>query len=229
MKYKIFTLIYLISFALFSQTKGKVTYRIATVKDSIEQPYTNPEKTEIENDVLKMLHNSLPVEGYLVFNDSISIYKAEEEVDIPGYINITWFMAGGNSTYYSDLSREYRITQNALMGSTKRIKREPIEWTMTEETKEINGYLCYLATLDKRNNKKLKVWYAPDIPVAHGPKGYNGLPGLVLQIEDILYAWTVVNIDFDNAEADEIIEPVEGNLITQEEFKKFGGNIFKEN
>ena len=229
MKYKIFTLIYLISFALFSQTKGKGTYRIATVKDSIEQPYTNPEKTEIENDVLKMLHNSLPFEGYLVFNDSISIYKAEEKVDIPGYINITWFMAGGNSTYYLDLSREYSITQNALMGSTKRIKREPIEWTMTEETKEINGYLCYLATLDKRNIKKLKVWYAPDIPVVHGPKGYDGSPGLVLQIEDILYSWTVVNIDFDNADADDIIEPVEGNLISQKEFKKFGGNIFKEN
>lgn len=230
MKQLLFLFIYIVSFSLSSQTKGKVTYRIAIKKDSVEQPYENPENKEVQNDVLKMLHNSLPVEGYLIFNDSVAIYNAEEKVDIPGYINITWFMAGGNSTYYNDVSRNYCISQNEIMGPTKRILNAPIKWTMTKQTKEIDGYLCYLATLDKsKSDKKLKVWYTPKIPIKHGPKSYNGLPGLVMEIEDILYHWTVSKIDFNDKAADEIIEPIEGELITQEEFRKFSGNIFSKN
>lgn len=215
--------------SLSAQTKGKVTYRIAAVKDSIEQPHENSENTEVQNDVYKMLHNSLPVEGYLTFNDSIAIYKAEEKVDIPGYINITWFMAGGNSTYYIDSSRDYSITQNAIMGPTKRIIQKPKEWTITKESKVIDGYTCYLATINKLGDKKIKAWYAPKIPISHGPRGFNGLPGLIMEIEDVLYHWTVAKIDFNNNEADDIIEPVEGELMTQEAFVKFCGNPFSKN
>jgi GLPGLI family protein len=242
MKHKIFTLIYLISFALFSQTKGKVTYRIEMLKDSIEQPYANPENTEMQNEVLETMHKSQPVEGYLVFNDSIAIYKAEEILGIPGWkksngnllittwvsdINFTWNRAGAKAIYYSDLSRDFIISQNDLMGTNKRIKKNLKEWIFTEESKEIDGYLCYKAVL--KTDKKMKVWYTTEIPVNHGPKGLNGLPGLILEIEDNKFSWKATKINFDHYEADDIIEPQEGELISEEEFRKYASNIFKEN
>lgn len=242
MKQILLIIICLASTNLFSQTKGKITYRIEIVKDSIEEPYTNPNNTEYHNEALEMLHEAQPVEGYLVFNDSISIYKVEPKIDIPGWnnskngliitpsgINITWFMGGGNSTYYYDWSRGHSITQNKIMGPTVRVIQKPKEWTITKETKIIGGYMCYLATLDKLNGKKTKAWFTPKIPVIHGPKGFNGLPGLIMEIEDVFNLWKVVKIDFENDEADDIIEPLEGDLMTNEEFIEFCGNPFAEN
>ncbi|WP_296315976.1 GLPGLI family protein [Winogradskyella sp. UBA3174] len=227
---------------LSAQIKGKVTYKISTKKDSLDQPYANPENTDAKNEVLEMMHESLPVEGYLVFNDSISIYNVEPKNDIPEWnnsndnltiessgINLTWFMAGGNSIYYTDLSRDFAITQNAIMGPTVRIISKPVEWTITDETKEIDGYTCYLATKDKLKNKKLRAWFTPKITVKHGPKGFNGLPGLIMEIEDVIYTWKIVKIDFNNKEADVIVEPLEGDLMTQKEFVNFSGNIFSDN
>lgn len=235
-------LVLLGTYCLTAQIKGKVTYRLETIKDSVEQPFENIKNTDAQNEVYAMLHESQPVEGYLVFNDSIAIYNIEPKVDIPGWnnsndglmispssINITWFMAGGNSTYYNDWSRDYSITQNAIMGPTKRIIQKPKAWTITEESKVIDGYTCYLATIDKLGDKKVKAWFTPEIPVKHGPRGFNGLPGLIMEIEDVLNLWTIVKIDIDNPEADEIIEPIEGELMTQEEFVKFSGNPFSEN
>lgn len=242
MKNSVLVLVLMASWSLSAQLKGKITYKLSTKKDSLEQPYANPENTDAQNDFLEMMHESLPVEGYLVFNDSISIYNVEPKDDIPQWnntndnltikpssINLTWFMAGGNSIYYADLSRDFSISQNAIMGPTVRIINKPVEWTITDETKEIDGYTCYLATKEKLKNKKLRAWFTPKIPVKHGPRGLSGLPGLIMEIEDVIYTWKIVKIDFDNKEADTIVEPIEGDLMTQEEFVDFSGNIFSDN
>lgn len=225
---KILLLILLISvLSINAQTKGKVTYILVTKKDSVEKANTNPDKTPIENDVLKMIHNSLPVQGFLVFNDSVASYKAEEKVDIPGYMNINWIMAGGSSITYTDWSRDHHIRQSDFMGRTVRLKANPIDWTLTKQTKTINGYTCYLATLDKSiGDKKLKVWYTLEIPVKYGPAGFNGLPGLVIEIDDVLNRWAVEKIELNHKEADSIIEPTEGELMTEDEYRALVGNPF---
>lgn len=226
-------------YALNAQNKGKITYRIEAIKDSIEKPFENLENSDAKNKALQMFKDSKPVEGYLVFNDSISIYNVEPKIDIPGWnngsdgliitrskLNISWSLAGGNSIYYNDMSRDFTITQNEIMGPTVRVIQKPKEWTLTEESKVINGYTCYLATIDKLNDKKLKAWYTPEILVKHGPKGFNGLPGLILEIEDVVFLWKAIKLDFESLEADNIIEPVDGDLMTKEEFTEFCGNPF---
>ncbi len=226
-------------YALSAQNKGKITYRIEAIKDSIEKPFENLENSEAKNMALQMFQDSKPVEAYLVFNDSVSIYNVEPKIDIPGWnnssdgliitkskINISWSLAGGSSVYFNDLSRDFTITQNEIMGPTVRVIQKPKEWTITEESKVIDGYTCYLATIDKLNDKKVKAWYTKEIPVTHGPKGFNGLPGLILEIEDVIYLWKAIKIDFESPEANDIVEPVEGDLMTNEEFVQFCGNPF---
>ncbi|NRD18463.1 GLPGLI family protein [Winogradskyella eckloniae] len=239
MKKFILTICFLGIYSLTAQNKGKITYRIEVIKDSIEKPFENLENSEAKNMALQMFQDSEPVEGYLIFNDSVSIYNVEPKIDIPGWNNgsdgliitkskhnISWSLAGGSSVYFNDLSRDFTITQNEIMGPTVRVIQKPKEWILTEESKVIDGYTCYLATIDKLNDKILKAWYTPEIPVKHGPKGFNGLPGLILEIEDVVFLWKAIKLDFKSPEADDIIEPVEGDLMTKEEFKEFCGDPF---
>jgi hypothetical protein len=51
-------------------------------KDSLEQPNTNPGDTDIQNDVLDMLHETQPIGGFSLFNNGIAIYNEEPKVDV---------------------------------------------------------------------------------------------------------------------------------------------------
>lgn len=62
---------------------------------------------------------------------------------------------------------------------------EPIphfEWTLEDETMEVMGYECRKATT-KWRGREWTAWYS-DIPLGAGPWKFNGLPGLILRLED---------------------------------------------
>jgi len=58
-----------------------------------------------------------------------------------------------------------------------------IDWTLSEETKEVCGYSCKTAT-GSYGGRTWVVRYAPGIPSAFGPWKLHGLPGLILEAED---------------------------------------------
>ncbi|MBD5281121.1 MAG: GLPGLI family protein [Bacteroides sp.] len=57
-----------------------------------------------------------------------------------------------------------------------------IDWVLTDETEEIMGYECHKATA-KWRGREWNAWYS-DIPVNAGPWKFQGLPGLILKVED---------------------------------------------
>lgn len=62
---------------------------------------------------------------------------------------------------------------------------EPIpkfNWKFEDETREVMGYDCRKATTRWRG-RDWTAWYS-DIPVSAGPWKFNGLPGLILRLED---------------------------------------------
>lgn len=59
----------------------------------------------------------------------------------------------------------------------------PQEWEMQEATDSILGYACQLATCRFRG-RDYRAWFTMDIPVGEGPWKFNGLPGLILKVED---------------------------------------------
>ena len=61
---------------------------------------------------------------------------------------------------------------------------------ISTETKKIDNYTCYKATTEYVvTNPKgtfkhpVVAWFCPEIPISHGPNGYGGLPGLILEIQ----------------------------------------------
>ncbi len=75
-------------------------------------------------------------------------------------------------------------------------KQPSFNWKLENYTKEILGYNCKKATADFRG-RKYTAWYTQDIPINNGPFLFNGLPGLIMEIEDRKdhYHFTAIALD----------------------------------
>jgi GLPGLI family protein len=69
-------------------------------------------------------------------------------------------------------------------------------WQLHNDSKKILNYNCKRATVKYRGREYI-AWYASEIPVNNGPYVFEGLPGLILEIEDSnnKYHFTAVGID----------------------------------
>jgi len=57
-------------------------------------------------------------------------------------------------------------------------------WKIKNEIREIAGYLCMKAvTRDTIKDQTIEAWFTDQIPVAAGPEGYSGLPGMILMLD----------------------------------------------
>lgn len=62
------------------------------------------------------------------------------------------------------------------------------DWKLTNETKKIEEFTCYKATLKVFNKRSssysiVEAWYTPKVSLPYGPIGFGGLPGLILQLK----------------------------------------------
>ena len=130
-------------------------------------------------------------------------------------------------------------------------------WTMTGETKKIGNYTCHKATAllkvsdeeraqyEKRkaemsNNPKRMIiidepqdyavtaWYTPDIPVGHGPEGFWGLPGLILETNDGRRTILCSKIILNPKQKPEIYIPKTGEKVTRKTFNEINEKKIKE-
>jgi GLPGLI family protein len=77
-------------------------------------------------------------------------------------------------------TRDYVFTKPYL------IKEKDIRlaWIITTEKKKIGGYLATRATTEFRG-RKYECWFTADIPLNTGPWKLSGLPGLILEANDV--------------------------------------------
>ena len=98
------------------------------------------------------------------------------------------------------------------------------KWEITTETKIINGFNCYKTATVKKQFDEVRnfirrfwpiVWFAPEIPFSFGPKGLDGLAGLVLEATfngNLFYYAANINLNFkDNVK---IEKPEKGKYVS---------------
>ena len=95
------------------------------------------------------------------------------------------------------------------------------KWSLSKETKIILNKKCYKATLteDGIHPMLIEAWYDPSLPYQHGPKGYHGLPGLILEMtqnEKLTFRAKKVEYREDIF----IIKPTTGKKVSRSEHKK---------
>jgi GLPGLI family protein len=118
---------------------------------------------------------------------------------------------------------------------------DPIEnmsWKMTGESKKIGQYTCYKATYEKevtervfsfgsqnqnQNNMETKTvevsaWFTPEIPISNGPGLYQGLPGLILEVNDGRTTILCTKIVLNPEEKSKIKQPKKGKTISNSDF-----------
>lgn len=138
---------------------------------------------------------------------------------------------------FVDLKNKKRTEQKDLMGKQFLIKDEPLQaakWKTTGRQKKILGYACMEAVnvekdADGKENKTT-AWYTTAIPVASGPEGVTGLPGMILEIlfsENISYTAIKVTA-LDPKMTNHIKPPVKGKKATAKEFEALSRQKIKE-
>lgn len=146
-------------------------------------------------------------------------------------------MAGG--TCYKNLITLEKIEQIDSFDQQYNVIKDINEysWEITNEIKIINGYKCFKAITKKELRNELKaststfnpvVWFCPEIPSVFGPKGLDGLPGLVLEgtFNGRIYFYAT-KINFNNQENLKIEKPTKGQFVTETEMTKIDLANFK--
>ena len=177
---------------------------------------------------------SEPKDFTLTINDNLSTYKKVEISNGQGNggFSMSVSFSGGGNGIVKDLSKkEYSKSAN-LMDKSYLIKDKLTEykWQLTRETKKLIGFDVKKATAVIDSTKSLVAWYAPSIAIKDGPSIYNGLPGLILELEIINNSKSEKksfgNTTIRATEVKEVPDmkpiekPKEKNVITEKEFEE---------
>ena len=73
-------------------------------------------------------------------------------------------------------------------------------------------------TIDIPKTIDIVAWYAPQIPVSHGPAEYGGLPGLILELTTNQTVLLCSKIVMNPEKKDEILMPTKGEKVTRNEY-----------
>lgn len=201
---------------------GKITYEFSENKSQF---------TEERHDFFDQVHKQGEgIKFLLAFSGKKSVFeiasKLENDFTPLGRSWAEKIVAKGN--YYTDLEEKVVYRQTDAYGE-KVVVKSKIDgetWNLTNESKSIGKYKVYKATKNKtiKNSKgafnfEIVAWYCPEIPKSFGPKEYNSLPGLILELRDTHFTFNAVNMEF--MEKGEIeIKPFKGKIYTDEEYNE---------
>lgn len=221
---RLFFLSLIFSFNAYSQSSGTVTYHfyIPLAVDDIKDEEA---KKFISN--IKELANSQ--EFTLKFNKTRSSFEYLDELNYDSErdrkVNDIAKAAYTSDDTYIDFFNKIMIkimSDGTLIKST--IESE--KWEIKNETKTIGTYLCYKAVthesfINRKGEPKTReiiCWFAPVLPYSFGPKTFNGLPGLILELTEDNKTFTASKIELSDKEMD--INLPKGKKTSKEEYEK---------
>ncbi|MBR6194406.1 MAG: GLPGLI family protein [Prevotella sp.] len=112
--------------------------------------------------------------------------------------------------------------------------RTPIDWTLTDNTVTISGYLCKTATC-QLHGRQWTVRYCEDIPTTAGPWKLCGLPGLIVEAvsDDDIHRFTLTDLQHATApiyyETSAITSKTSEEKLIKNRNKTFGNRLYPKN
>ncbi|MBE0424293.1 MAG: GLPGLI family protein [Lutibacter sp.] len=240
MKYlKIIYIFLLICIEVKSQNSHKAIYNIYYKNNDsiskIDESKLDSGKLQALLKMRKSYEESLSyakmVDFNLDYNQESAIFYLPEQLEIEkGRLKILKRLGRFNGKYYTNNKKT--IHEKNSFGQDFLVDIPKFEWIITSISKNIGSYKCFKATTTKIAEgsrgifeQKIIAWFAPEIPFNFGPKEYNGLPGLIIQLEEgnISYILKKINV----IEKTIIEKPGKGKKITQQEFDKISKNMMQ--
>ncbi|WP_445717214.1 GLPGLI family protein [Flavobacterium sp.] len=230
MKYYYLFILTCFTLIAFSQKSGTITYNFKILED----------EKFIKNELigeffLQAIEGAKHLKFELTFNDSISEFKLLKNMSLDGQnLEMAIIDSRTRKEIYIFKNKIYHNNANGLFKENEFLIIEPLNqnWKLTNESKIIDGYTCYKATNEYivDNGKIFKhpviAWFCPQIPISIGPRGYGGLPGLILELQEWNSVFGVEKMEFSN-NVKEIILPKEGKIISEQEYQNKVGAAAK--
>lgn len=240
-RFYILSLFVLSCFHLFPQENNIYVMYKTSLEMKEPEDISKNETSQIYSMVIDEISN---LEFEFIYNKEKSVFKEVKSLELDNKTRDIRRMAktltGSKGIYYSDLTTEVALIEREFQGELFIIKSglTELNWTLVNETKTIKGFNCYKAMTkvkykDRSGNftsKPVIAWYTTSIPITLGPKNYNGLPGLILMLiegsEDRGIIYYASKISQNSNKLEDIILPVDGNIVTRNEFDDIAEKAF---
>lgn len=235
--------LFIINTVTYSQvTEAEVFYKQTVIKKVFDS-ITVKEKDLTNNGYLSIVNNSLQKYGdafeyKLNIMQHEALFKQIESLAIDDQLSYTiaFNLAEADNLYYTNNSTKEKMVQKPAFGKIYRVisVTDNSAWEFHKETKKIGKYTCYKAStikMIKNTSGVFKIlitaWYAPEIPLSFGPKGYGNLPGLIVELEDNFFKYTISKLILNSNSINSIEKPSKGEIITETEFEKMAEETSK--
>ncbi|MDR1171485.1 MAG: GLPGLI family protein [Bacteroidales bacterium] len=211
------------------QFSGKATYiedytKMAKKEIAAAEAQLSQLSPEQRMSIMQALENDAKMEMELRFNNEAALYAAPDRIDLNTSqentgINVV-VSVEGTMAHYCNVKTGKVVTQEVLANREFLVedKIKTCEWQLHPETKTIGRFQANKATTAK-DSAVITAWYTTDIPVNTGPRGFNGLPGLILEVSagdsQILFQDVVLNNSYAT-----ISPPRQGKKMSREKFEK---------
>jgi len=193
---------------------------------------------EMQKQIQAQLRKQFQQEFTLKFTQNESVYTRNESLAAPSPaakgMQIT--IVQSSDIFYKNIKEKRYTNETEIFGKQFLIQDalENTSWELLQETKNIGEYTCYKAQFkeevtettltDKGEVEKITkerittAWYTPQIPVSNGPDDFQGLPGLILEINDGKLTLVCTKIIINPKDSITIKEPNKGKEVTQAKF-----------
>ncbi|MEM9678998.1 MAG: GLPGLI family protein, partial [Bacteroidota bacterium] len=171
-----------------NNTSGLITYNVSLGDDKLIM-----ENKTLRPFYIQAIKASENLKYELHFKDGESIFKPQKRMSVDGEnIDLAKAFVGCDGLIYTNYKEALVLYEKANSKDNVVLKKDDIpNWKLINEKKYIHGYECYKAEAvlkvineAKSFNFKIIAWYTPQIPLPYGPKGYFGLPGLILELQE---------------------------------------------
>ena len=188
----VFLLLFSFSFSA-QEIGGKITYKAKNL--SAEDRYAKYKESDPETyrHFMAVSQQIAEAKAQLIytldFNSKAAVFIAEPILGKGN--NIAGGFQRDTGIYYNSIDEQKRFHQTELKRELYIVEHDPLKWQITGETKKVGEYTAVRAVSsqifyrfgEKENLiQDIEAWFVPEIPVSFGPKGYGGLPGLIVDI-----------------------------------------------
>ncbi|WP_312762478.1 GLPGLI family protein [Epilithonimonas sp.] len=171
----------IVGIVTFAQNK-RFIYEYKFIPDS-----TNLEDLKTEMMFLDTTKDGSKYYSYTVFNsDSLMKVDLEKQLAATGSINVKSDMQKGSVRYsVTKTYPDYKINLHRRLGmDAYNISDDrKINWKISSEKEKIGEWNAQKAEADFAGRHWI-AWFSTEIPIQDGPYKFNGLPGLIVKIED---------------------------------------------
>lgn len=154
----------------WSKIIARMTYLSQEEKDRSAQIRKNWEEDN-KGEKMKLIFNA---------NESLYTYGDHSDTEDGGY---SW--RNSELKMYRNFEKDKKTDIIEMLGKTYIVEDSlhTPTWKIGNQIKDVAGYVCMKAeTEDPIKKQKITAWFAQDIPVPAGPERYNGLPGVILEL-----------------------------------------------